>query len=185
MDVKFIIELYRHMEWADAAVWRSVLKSEPAREDAKLREYLYHLHTVQRAFLRIWTDGAIDMSFPTFVNAQQLMVWGQTYFEEAFAYLETMSDEKIAEALTVPWAESIAQRIGQSPEVTTIGETMLQVALHSTYHRGQVNARLREAGGEPPQVDYIAWLWLGRPQADWPVSDGNYLIVTGAGLKNR
>ena len=34
---------------------------------------------------------------------------------------------------------------------------------HSTYHRGQVNARLREIGAEPPLVDYIAWLWFDRP----------------------
>jgi len=41
------------------------------------------------------------------------------------------------------------------------------VALHSLYHRGQVNARLREVGGTPPLVDYIAWLWFGRPAAEW------------------
>ena len=44
---------------------------------------------------------------------------------------------------------------------------MLQIPLHSLYHRGQVNARLREVGGEPPTVDYIAWMWLGRPAAEW------------------
>jgi uncharacterized damage-inducible protein DinB len=44
---------------------------------------------------------------------------------------------------------------------------MIQVATHSTYHRGQVNARLREVGGEPPLVDYIAWIWFGRPAPEW------------------
>ena len=33
---------------------------------------------------------------------------------------------------------------------------------------GQINARLREIGGEPPLVDYIAWIWLGRPTVNWP-----------------
>ena len=42
---------------------------------------------------------------------------------------------------------------------------MLQVALHSMYHRGQINARLRDFGGNPPLVDFIAWVWLGRPAA--------------------
>ena len=23
-------------------------------------------------------------------------------------------------------------------------------------------------GAEPPLVDYIAWLWTGRPQSNWP-----------------
>jgi hypothetical protein len=32
---------------------------------------------------------------------------------------------------------------------------------------GQVNVRLRELGCEPPLVDFIAWIWLGQPSADW------------------
>jgi len=35
-------------------------------------------------------------------------------------------------------------------------------------HRGQVAARLREIGGEPPLVDFIAWVRLGRPEPVWP-----------------
>jgi uncharacterized damage-inducible protein DinB len=44
---------------------------------------------------------------------------------------------------------------------------MLQVASHSTYHRGQINTRFRELGGEPAIVDLIAWVWLGKPKASW------------------
>ena len=39
--------------------------------------------------------------------------------------------------------------------------------MHSTYHRGQVNVRLRELGGEPQLVDFIAWVWEGKPRAVW------------------
>jgi uncharacterized damage-inducible protein DinB len=45
---------------------------------------------------------------------------------------------------------------------------MLQVALHSVHHRAQVSMRLRELAAAPPQVDYIDWLWRGRPAAEWP-----------------
>ena len=54
MNINTLTDLYRHMEWADAAVWVAVLASEGGRVDAKLRESLYHLHVVQRAFLRAW-----------------------------------------------------------------------------------------------------------------------------------
>jgi uncharacterized damage-inducible protein DinB len=47
-------------------------------------------------------------------------------------------------------------------------EAMLQVVMHSGYHHGQVNARLRELGAEPPLTDYIVWLWFDRPPAQWP-----------------
>jgi uncharacterized damage-inducible protein DinB len=69
--------------------------------------------------------------------------------------------------LAMPWAAQIAERLGRSIGTTTIGEACFQVTSHSTYHRGQVNARLRELGAEPPLVDYIAWLWFDRPAAEW------------------
>jgi uncharacterized damage-inducible protein DinB len=39
--------------------------------------------------------------------------------------------------------------------------------MHSSYHRGQVAQRLRELGEEPPLSDFIAWIWMDRPGADW------------------
>jgi len=41
------------------------------------------------------------------------------------------------------------------------------VALHSSYHRGQVVRRLRELAVEAPLSDFLAWIWLDRPEADW------------------
>jgi uncharacterized damage-inducible protein DinB len=68
----------------------------------------------------------------------------------------------------MPWASHVEKRIGRPPGLTTIVDTALQVVMHTTYHRGQVNARLRAIGGEPPLVDYIAWIWVGRPAPEWP-----------------
>jgi uncharacterized damage-inducible protein DinB len=167
MNLSTLKDLYRHMEWADATVWSSVLASENGRTDTKLRDYFFHLHMVQRAFLRTWRDEPRETPYPTFADNQSLMLWGRSYYNEAFDHLKKLSNEEISKPMPVPWAAMVAQRLGRAPERTTIGETALQVALHSLYHRGQINARLREVGGEPPLVDYIAWVWLGRPGADW------------------
>ena len=59
------------------------------------------------------------------------------------------------------------RKIKQKVVPATLEETMLQVASHSTYHRGQINTRFRERGGDPPSVDFIIWVWLGKPKADW------------------
>ena len=48
---------------------------------------------------------------------------------------------------------------GRPPGAHTLGESVLQVAMHSQHHRGQVCRRLREVGATPPYVDYIIWLW--------------------------
>ena len=168
INANALIDLYRHMEWADAEVWIAVLASEGWQKDDKLRGYLHHQHLVQRLFLRVWRGDPVEMSFPTFEDARSLMLWGRDYYTEVFAYLETVGDEKLSEPMVMPWASMVERRIGRAPETTTLGETLLQVTFHSMYHRGQINARLREAGAEPPLVDYIAWIWLGRAAAHWP-----------------
>jgi uncharacterized damage-inducible protein DinB len=156
------------MEWADAKVWATVFAHESGPSDARLRETLYHLHMVQHAFLRIWRGEMRELPFPTFDDARSLLAWVRDYYGEIFDHLGTLSDEKLAETMLMPWADMIEKQVGRKPDGTTTGVTVLQVALHSLYHRGQVNTRLRELGATPPLVDYIAWVWLGRPAPDWP-----------------
>ena len=165
MKLSELKDLYRHVEWADAAVWRAVMASEVSQADEKLRELFYHSHLVQRAWLRAWHGE--QREYPTFDDVKSLMKWGRSYYPAVWSRLETLTDEQIAGIMQVPWAEIVERELGREPEKITIAESMLQVALHSQYHRGQINARLRALGGEPPRVDYIIWLWLGRPPADW------------------
>jgi uncharacterized damage-inducible protein DinB len=168
-SVESLADLFRHMEWADALTWKSVLASEGARTDAKLRERLYHLHVVQRAFLRMWRGEPRESPYPVFEDAPSLMRWGRAYYGEAASHLASLGDAGLSGPLRDPRAGVIEQRIGRPPREATIGESALQVVLHTNYHRGQINALLREVGGEPSTVDYIAWVWLGRPVAQWPL----------------
>ena len=167
MNLVELTDLYRHMEWADASVWQAVLKSEAALTDQKLKDYFYHLHLVQRAFLKAWRGELQGAVPPTFDDTASIREWGRGYYEEIFAYLEQSNDTEIAQPMKLPWAEFVEKQIGRTPAPITVGGTMLQVPLHSLYHRGQINARLREVGGEPPTVDYIIWIWLERPAAIW------------------
>lgn len=167
MDLSALNDLYKHMEWADAAVWRAVLAADTSRDDPKLRELLYHLHLVQRAFLRAWRGEPRDTPFPTFDDAQSLMLWGRSYYDEIFNHLENLTDEEISKPAVLPWAELVEKQLGQTPATINLYDMMLQVPLHSQYHRGQISARLRAVGGEPATVDYVVWLWLGRPAAKW------------------
>jgi uncharacterized damage-inducible protein DinB len=167
MNLDSLRDLYRHMEWADASVWRAVLASESACADQTLSELFHHLHLVQRAFLRAWRDEPRDQPYPTFDEVHELMRWGHSYFGEVFAHFDTLTDEQILQPAQLPWANIVERELGRKPESLSIAEMMLQVPLHSQYHRGQINGRLRAVGGEPPRVDFIVWVWLGRPGADW------------------
>ena len=77
-----------------------------------------------------------------------------------------LDPETLQRQVHFPWSQQLVERWGVA-QPATLTETILQVALHSTYHRGQVNTRLRELGAEPPLTDFIAWIWMGRPAAEW------------------
>ena len=167
MNLAELRDLYRHMEWADASVWRAVFGWENAIDDQKLKDYFYHLHLVQRAFIRAWRNEPANAPFPTFEDLKSVHDWGRSYYKEIFVHLDRLSGEEIFRPMQLPWAELVTKQLGRVPASITIGETMLQVPLHSLYHRGQINARLREVGGEPPTVDYIVWIWIEKPAASW------------------
>ena len=157
-------ELLIHMEWADAVVWRAALAHPPAVSDARLRDLLLHLHGVQRAFLTMWTSQ--PLSFPQrtdFADLTAVHAWSQPYYSELAAFVTTVDEASLTRTVHMPWLAEFEKKSGRRFEYPSLAETMFQVTSHSTYHRGQVNARLRETGGEPPLVDYIAWVWFGKP----------------------
>ncbi len=170
INTPILMDMFAHMRWADAEVWRAVLAHPPAVEDGRMKELLQHIHIVQRAFPMLWRGEDIVRDMPQFDDLASLLEWAKTCRGEAEEHLEAVGDSGLSAPLTLPWASMIEERLGMKPQGTTMGETALQVAFHSMYHRGQVNARLRELGGEPPLVDYIAWIWQGRPEAEWPDS---------------
>jgi uncharacterized damage-inducible protein DinB len=157
------------MEWADAEVWNAVLAHEPASRDQRLRDLLIHLHRTQRLFLLVWQKQPLDAAwgkadFPTVADLRR---WAQTYYPDVNRFVQALDESALKDDMSMPWVRSFEAQLGRTFETPTLGETIFQVTSHSTYHRGQVNARLREIGGEPPLVDYIAWLWFGRPEPNW------------------
>ena len=153
-------ELMLHMEWADARVWEAALAH--GGNDARLHRLLYHIHATQYAFLEVWRTGSFlhDVAEETFPDLPAIREWSRPYYADAMALVESESAERV---INMPWANGYMKRFGRKAEPTTFAQTVIQVTSHSTYHRGQVTARLRELGAEPPLVDYIAWLWLGKP----------------------
>jgi uncharacterized damage-inducible protein DinB len=167
-DAATLRDLFRHLEWADARVWAAVVSSPEALADENLRERLKHIHLVTRLFLAHWRGEVRAFAEPTFADTGSLLAWGREGDGAARAHVESAVGGDLAAPSVVPWSTMAERRLGRAAEPTSLGETMLQAALHATYHRGQVNTRLRELGAEPPLTDYIAWVWTGRPEPEWP-----------------
>jgi len=161
-------DLFRHMEWADALVWKTVRGAPQATGDSGVRQRLHHIHLVQRAFLLIWRGQPMEFKSTESFTLDELAKWGHDYHREVAGFLGTLGSRPLESPVHLPWASHIVERFGTIPSDVSFAETLMQVTAHSAYHRGQVNARLRELGVEPPLTDFIGWVWFGKPAPEWP-----------------
>jgi uncharacterized damage-inducible protein DinB len=160
-------QLVRHMEWADAVVWGTLLGEPQARADTQIRECIHHTHQVQWAYLQIWRGE--QLSIPDLGEFQDLVAvyeWCRTYYLQATEFLATLEPAALERTIDFPWAKELVKQYGEARRAT-LAECLLQITSHSTYHRGQVNRRLRELGAEPPLTDFVAWIWMGQPAPEW------------------
>ncbi len=160
-------DLVSHMEWADALVWGSVLATPEARSDPNIRQRLYHAHVVQWAYLQVWRGEPIELrAESSFQDLAAIRAWVRDFYRRAADDLREVDAEALGREVDLPWTGQVVARLG-SAHPATLAQTILQVTSHTTYHRGQINTRLRELGGEPPLTDFIAWIWRGKPAPAW------------------
>ena len=170
--VESIRDLFAHMAWADALVCNAVAAAPSPVTDPRLCQCIHHLVTVQRAFLAVWQGSDLPDFTEGTPDAIRLGVQCHEFHTAVSTFIGGVREDVLDRPTVLPWAGALTQQLGRTPAVPRLGETALQVVLHSTYHRGQLNVRLRELGVAPPQTDYIRWLWLGRPAATWTTSSG-------------
>ena len=164
MDIRNSLhDLYRHQAWADAEHWRAIAAFTSARNDDIIRKRLHHIHLVQYAFR--WSVG--DRSEPPrittpadFASFEDLCQYGRAFHAGVEPYFEGLTDERLSSLIQMQWFQD-------PPLSISVAEALMQCVMHSQHHRGQNASRLRELGGEPPTVDYIVWLWKGRPAPAW------------------
>ena len=164
-----LLALVEHMEWADARIWAAAGALSPDRAEASdLRQRFFHLHLVQQLYLSMWRNAPVS-TLPELADYPDLGAvrrWAQPFYAGARAVIQAADEQRLAEAIVVPFSERVAQP-GRAITHATFAETVIQVALHTTHHRGQLATRVRELGGDPPTIDLVLWIWTGRPPAEW------------------
>lgn len=165
MNDNFVIkDLFAHMQWADTEVWKVVEGSPNVENDKKIKSLLYHTHLVQFLFLKIWKKEKIDYPKENeFKSLSEIKDWSTENYNEINNFFNDFDENRFEEIAHIPWVKIFAEKFGIKPGQVTIIESMLQVVTHTTYHRAQVNMKLSELGYAPPSVDYIIWLWSGKP----------------------
>jgi uncharacterized damage-inducible protein DinB len=162
-SLPFFEDLFRHMNWADSLIWPSVLHNQVVAGDPKIRERLHHIHLCQDAWLKMWQAQPVDAHAGELLDINGIATWARTYHQNVTEFFEGMQESQLEDRIAVP---------GVQPESAypRLWETFLQITSHTTYHRGQVTAQIRDLGGNAPQTDFITWVMKGRPRASWELT---------------
>ncbi len=168
--------LIYHMEWADARVWKCIMDHPALASENWYIQRMQHYHSTQWAYGQVFLGEPISIpAAGSFTDMLSVGRWGRKFYTEYSAKITALDDRKLRSMVDFPWSARIAEKLGGHINPATIGECIVQLALHSTHHRGQVVLHLRESGYEPPLTDFIAWIWMNRPPAEWGflAADGN------------
>jgi len=147
--------LFQHVEWADARVLESLRSAQ--RPQKRGLELYSHILGSEHVWL-----SRINGTTP------QVDVWPVLTLDEC----EKLGKENIAafrelvSRLTPDLLEKpITYRNTAGDQFTSTVEDMLtHVAMHGSYHRGQIAAALRAGGDTPSPTDYITFV-RGAPAA--------------------
>jgi uncharacterized damage-inducible protein DinB len=153
-------DLLAHAEWANAVFFHAWNKS-PAREHEEMRQRVRHLVGVQAGFLVVLRGESPgvppDGPPPSFDELKARAQWSHGGLREFATSLDAAGAARMVQ---IPW-------FPDPPCIIRVEEALVQVAMHSQHHRGQLMTRLKDFGGEPKNVDWIIWLWKAKPQARW------------------
>lgn len=160
--VDLVFDLFAHMEWGDAEHWKAVLGNHEARHDPDLKTRLIHMHGAQRIWLGRWQG--LQLPWPKesdYPALDDLRHFAAACHAAQRAYLQTLQDADLEKVLTFTTinGEDVRQKLG---------DTLLQLPMHSQYHRGQNALRLKGLGATVPGTDFVLWTRIGRPEPDWP-----------------
>jgi uncharacterized damage-inducible protein DinB len=147
--------LFAHMEWADGRVLDGLARDPGS--DPKSLEYFAHVLGAEEVWLsRIEQRAAQAAVWPTLTLDECAKL--AAHIHRGFAALLDRSSE-------ADLARGITYRNSAGAGFTTrLDDILYHVALHGSYHRGQVSLTVRRAGGTPTPTDYIAFV-RGAPAA--------------------
>src|SRR5262245_65026914 len=145
--LKHLRELLAHAEWANAVFFHAWGKS-PARDHEEMRRRVGHVIGVQDGFLTLLRGanpgGPPDGPPPSF---DDLKTWAERNHAGLRSFAERLDATELARTLRIPW-------FPEPPCVITVAKALVQVAMHTQHHRGQLMTRLKDFGGEPKNVDW-------------------------------
>jgi uncharacterized damage-inducible protein DinB len=160
-----VVALFAYDRWANAKVLDACRKltaeqyaAEPALGWSSVRSTVCHIAAVTDFHLRTLA-GDPDDSFATEADLATV--------DDAARLLERAYRrfEGLRPSLTPEWLNTVRTMRRRGRAATLPPWALLRhIVHHSTYHRGQVAAKLKRFGVEPPNTDFYFWVIEQIPQ---------------------
>jgi len=147
--------LFQHLKWADARVLESLRSAQnPQKRGLELYSHILGSEHVWLSRIRETTKRVDVWPVLTLDECESIAR------ENVVAFTELLS------RLTADLLEKrITYRNSAGDQFTsTIEDILTHIAMHGSYHRGQIAASLRAGGDSPSPTDYIAFV-RGAPAA--------------------
>lgn len=148
--------LIRHMRWADSIHWQMFSKKPEVLKDEALFNRLFHIHFVQSAFLRLLRSEPLTRKSPADFTADQLRILSEENGKQLLEFIDEADETILNSRVMIPWFKDAVNGF-------SVQDALIQITMHTHYHRAQNAARFRELGGTPELTDYIVWVYKGMP----------------------
>jgi uncharacterized damage-inducible protein DinB len=143
-------QFFEYDHWANQETLRSVAGLEAPPE--RVLKVVAHIVGAQRVWLgRLESPGG-DPPAP----------WPPMSLEEANAAVNEMHQRWtsfLGNLVPQRLDEDLVHRNSKGAEFRApVRDVLMQLVMHGAYHRGQIAAAVRDAGGKPSSSDYIIWV---------------------------
>ena len=156
MDLKqHLARLLAHLAWANGEVLRGLRTN--AGSDPQALEYFAHVLGAEHVWMARISARAPTVAVWPALTLDECEALSAASVAALDAFLGTLDGEGLMREVTY---RNSAGREFTSSHL----DILTHVAMHGTYHRGQVSLMMRRGGGEPVPTDFIAFT-RGAPTA--------------------
>jgi len=141
-------KLIEHLKWADAAALGALRAS--GGSDARALTTYSHVLRAEAVWLARLAGRTSDVAVWPVLTLEQAAALAARNAAELDALVASLGPDDLDREIDYRTSDGRAFR-------STIEDILLHVALHGSYHRGQIALLIRVGGGEPASTDYIAF----------------------------
>ncbi len=150
-----LTQLFEHLRWADARVQASL--TEAVNPPPHTLDLFAHVVAAEHVWLARMRREKPEIEVWPKLSLAQCLELGSRNADEFSALVESLDEIGLDSGVTYKNSAGLEF-------TSSFRDILLHVALHGTYHRGQIAAAVRAGGDTPALTDYIAFV-RGTPAA--------------------